>query len=196
MSDGAHNLDPRLLPEQGQPARSASHRAKGQKGSGESRPGVGPLQLERRAVARGRHDDAPAKPGETRPQEPADLERELMSAAEQMKESGGAGDGSGEVSGLGRHRGVGRRLSDSLRSAEEGELTKEQFLFLMAIEGFKRENNAPFPAWTDVLEVVRLLGYRKTMPSELTLRNAEDWTEKPDGASNVRPKGFHRRLAA
>lgn len=88
--------------------------------------------------------------------------------------------------GLERRRGPGRRLSDFTRSAEEGELTSEQFLFVMAIEAFKRSNDRMFPTWCDVLEVVRLLGYRKTMPSELNLRNAEDWRESPLSPSNVR----------
>jgi hypothetical protein len=98
-------------------------------------------------------------------------------------------------SGLERRRGVGRRLSDFTRSAEEGELTKEQFLFLMAIEAFKKGNDKAFPTWTDVLEVVRLLGYRKTMPMELTLRNAEDWREPHNSPSNVRPDRWHERAA-
>jgi hypothetical protein len=87
-----------------------------------------------------------------------------------------------------RRRGPGRRLSDFTRSAEEGQLTPEQFLFLMAIDEFKRANGMSFPSWTDVLEVVRLLGYRKTMPCEFRMSRAEDWTEKADAASNVRPK--------
>ena len=61
------------------------------------------------------------------------------------------------------------------------------FLFLMAVDGFKRANGKMYPSWTDVLEVIRLLGYRKTMPSEIKLSNAEDWLEKPDTPSNVRP---------
>ncbi len=89
-------------------------------------------------------------------------------------------------SGLERRRGPGRRRSDFLRSAEEGEMNKEQFLFLLAIDTFKRTNGKTFPTWTDVLEIVRLLGYRKTMPSELALPRVEDWTEKPDTPSNVR----------
>ena len=89
-------------------------------------------------------------------------------------------------SGLERRRGPGRRRSDFLRSAEEGEMTKEQFLFLLAIDTFKKQNGKTFPTWTDVLEVVRLLGYRKTMPSELSLPRVEDWTEKPDTPSGVR----------
>ena len=88
--------------------------------------------------------------------------------------------------GLERRRSAGRRLSDFTRSAEEGELTQEQFLFLMAIDAFKRANDTSFPTWTDVLEIVRLLGYRKTMPSEITLRAAEDWREPPVAPSGVR----------
>jgi hypothetical protein len=98
------------------------------------------------------------------------------------------------LSGLERARGAGRRLSDFSRRAEEGELTSEQFLFVMAIEEFKRGNHKTYPAWTDVLEVVRLLGYRKTQPSEIQLRNAEDWREKADAPSNVRPQGWERRF--
>jgi hypothetical protein len=102
--------------------------------------------------------------------------------------------GDGAYTGLERRRGAGRRLSDSLRAAEEGELTREQFLFVKAIDAFKRSNNVQFPTWTDVLEVIRLLGYRKTMPSELNLPACEDWKETGDGPSNVRPRGFERRL--
>ena len=88
--------------------------------------------------------------------------------------------------GLERRRGPGRRLSDFAKSAEEGELTQEQFLFVMAIDAFKKANDVWYPSWTDVLEVVRLLGYRKTMRSELDLTSAEDWRETPDADSNVR----------
>ncbi|MEM9065879.1 MAG: hypothetical protein AAGB51_10365 [Planctomycetota bacterium] len=90
-------------------------------------------------------------------------------------------------SGLDRRRGPGRRLSDFTKAAEEGEMTKEQFLFLMAIDEFKKANDKAFPTWTDVLEIIRLLGYRKTMPMEIALRNAEDWREAANTASNVRP---------
>ncbi|MEE2719741.1 MAG: hypothetical protein VX727_08140 [Planctomycetota bacterium] len=87
---------------------------------------------------------------------------------------------------LERRRGPGRRRSDFLRSAEEGEMTEEQFLFIQAIDAFKRVNGKTFPTWTDVLAVVRKLGYRKTMPSELTLSNqTADWTEAPNGSSGV-----------
>lgn len=94
---------------------------------------------------------------------------------------------------LDRRRGAGRRLSDFTRSAEEGEMTKEQFMFLMAIDEFKKANRKSYPTWTDVLEVVRLLGYRKTMSSEINLTRAEDWRESADAPSNVRPDRWAER---
>ena len=92
------------------------------------------------------------------------------------------------VEGLDRRRGPGRRLSESLKAAEEGQLTSEQFLFVMAINSFKQANKVHYPAWTDVLEVIRLLGYRKTQESELKLRNAVDWTEEASAPTGVRPE--------
>jgi hypothetical protein len=87
---------------------------------------------------------------------------------------------------LERRRGPGRRLSDFVRDAEEGEMNKEQFMFLMAIDAFKRVNGKSFPSWSDVLEVVRKLGYRKTMASEINLGGrVEDWRERADAPSNT-----------
>ena len=103
---------------------------------------------------------------------------------------------SNEATGLERKRGRGRRLSEFTKSAEEGEMTPEQFLFLMAIDAFKKGNDRMFPTWTDVLEVVRLLGYRKTMGSELNLSNAEDWRESPHTPANVRPERWATRFTA
>ena len=40
-------------------------------------------------------------------------------------------------------------------------MTDEQFEFLLAIEEYKRKNARPFPTWTEVLEVIKALGYRK-----------------------------------
>jgi hypothetical protein len=104
----------------------------------------------------------------------------------------------GSPTGLERRRGPGRRLSDFVKAAEEGEMTQEQFLFLMAIEGFKKANNKVYPSWTDVLEVLRLLGYRKTLASQIKLRNATDWTEAADAPAEVRrePAPARRNKAA
>jgi hypothetical protein len=63
--------------------------------------------------------------------------------------------------GLDRRRGPGRRRSDERRAAEEGQMSGEQFEFLMAIDEYKRKNARPFPTWTEVFEVIKTLGYRK-----------------------------------
>lgn len=91
------------------------------------------------------------------------------------------------ATGLERRRGPGRRRSDFARAAEEGEMSNEQFMFVTAIDAFKRVNNKPFPSWSEVLEVIRKLGYRKTCASGLNLPNAEDWTEAPDAAAFSTP---------
>ncbi len=62
---------------------------------------------------------------------------------------------------LDRRRGPGVRRSDDRRAAEEGQMTDEQFAFVMAVDQYKKQNNKPFPSWTEVLEIVQTLGYRK-----------------------------------
>jgi len=63
--------------------------------------------------------------------------------------------------GLDRRRGPGRRLTDERKSAEQGQMSDEQFEFLLAIDEYKRKNKRPFPTWTEVLEVIKAMGYRK-----------------------------------
>jgi len=63
--------------------------------------------------------------------------------------------------GFDRRRGPGRRRTDERKCAEEGEMTDEQFEFIMAVDQYKRANRRPFPTWTEVLEVIKALGYRK-----------------------------------
>jgi len=71
--------------------------------------------------------------------------------------------------GLDRRRGPGRRLTDERKSAEEGNMSDEQFEFLMAVQEYKNKNAKPFPTWTEVLEVIKALGYRKVAePQSLT----------------------------
>lgn len=63
--------------------------------------------------------------------------------------------------GLDRRRGPGIRRSEDRKSAEEGQMSDEQFEFIMAIDEYKRNNSRPFPTWTEVLEIIKALGYRK-----------------------------------
>jgi hypothetical protein len=80
------------------------------------------------------------------------------------------------ATGLERRRGPGRRRSDDRKAAEEGEMTAEQFEFCMAIQTYKKVNKKMYPTWTEVLEVVRQLGYRKVMPREIKLENVPEPT--------------------
>ncbi len=63
--------------------------------------------------------------------------------------------------GLDRRRGPGRRLTDERKAAEQGQMSDEQFEFLLAIEEYKQQNATRFPTWTEVFEVIKALGYRK-----------------------------------
>ena len=97
--------------------------------------------------------------------------------------------------GLERRRGPGRRLSDFAKAAEEGEMNVEQFLFIQAVDAFKRANDKPFPTWTEVLEVIRKLGYRKTCEMEINLPQCEDWTEPADAPAFEQPADDERDAA-
>ena len=88
--------------------------------------------------------------------------------------------------GLDRRRGPGRRRSDDRKAAEEGHMSDEQFEFLMAIDEYKRANSRPFPTWTEVLEIVKALGYRKVADpqplaesrSQGNAEQVDDWAAK------------------
>jgi hypothetical protein len=79
-----------------------------------------------------------------------------------------------EDTGLERRRGPGRRLADDRRSAEEGEMTSEQFEFVMAVETYKKVNKRMYPTWTEVLEVIQHLGYRKVAHRNIELPNVPE----------------------
>jgi len=70
--------------------------------------------------------------------------------------------------GLDRRRGPGIRRPEARRAAEEGEMTPAQFEFLQAINEYKKVNKRPFPTWSEVLDVMHALGYRKVAePSDI-----------------------------
>jgi hypothetical protein len=81
-----------------------------------------------------------------------------------------------DTTGLERRRGPGRRRSDDRKAAEEGEMTNEQFEFCMAIETYKKVNKKMFPTWTEVLEVITQLGYRKVLARNIKLENCPEPT--------------------
>jgi hypothetical protein len=74
--------------------------------------------------------------------------------------------------GLDRRRGPGKRRSDDRRAAEEGQMSDEQFHFVMAIDEYKKANARPFPTWTEVLEIIKALGYRKVADPQSLSKSA------------------------
>jgi hypothetical protein len=43
----------------------------------------------------------------------------------------------------------------------EKDYSEEEIIFMKAMDQYKRANRRPFPTWSEVLEVLRSLGYRK-----------------------------------
>jgi hypothetical protein len=76
--------------------------------------------------------------------------------------------------GLERRRGAGIRRTDDRRAAEEGEMHTDQFEFVMAVEAYKKVNKKLYPTWTEILEVVKQLGYRKVQTREVDLENVPE----------------------
>jgi hypothetical protein len=59
-----------------------------------------------------------------------------------------------------RHVGERRRQIDPTTC--ERDYNDEEIVFMKAMDQYKRDNRRPFPTWSEVLEVLRALGYRKT----------------------------------
>ena len=58
-----------------------------------------------------------------------------------------------------RHEGERRRQVDPTTC--EKDYNDEEIIFMKAMDQYKRANRRPFPTWSEVLEVLRALGYRK-----------------------------------
>jgi hypothetical protein len=43
----------------------------------------------------------------------------------------------------------------------EREYNDEEIIFMKSMDQYKRDNRRPFPTWSEVLEVLRALGYRR-----------------------------------
>ncbi|HLW63844.1 MAG TPA: hypothetical protein VKS79_00905 [Gemmataceae bacterium] len=52
-----------------------------------------------------------------------------------------------------------RRLIDPTTC--ERDYTDDEIEFMKAMDQYKRDNRRPFPTWSEVLEVLQALGYRK-----------------------------------
>jgi hypothetical protein len=64
-----------------------------------------------------------------------------------------------------RQGGTERRQGERRRQVDpttcERDYTVDEIDFMRAMDHYKRVNRRPFPTWSEVLEVVRALGYRK-----------------------------------
>jgi hypothetical protein len=58
-----------------------------------------------------------------------------------------------------RNQGERRRQVDPTTC--ERDYTDEEIVFMKAMDQYKRDNRRPFPTWSEVLEVLYSLGYRK-----------------------------------
>jgi len=47
------------------------------------------------------------------------------------------------------------------RRGRAEEIDQEVLEFIQAIDEFKRKQNKPFPSWSDILRILKELGYRK-----------------------------------
>ena len=64
-----------------------------------------------------------------------------------------------------------RRLIDPTTC--ERDYTDDETEFMKAMDRYKRENRRPFPTWSEVLEVLRSLGYRRVAePTDLPGRGS------------------------
>src|SRR5438874_9123124 len=65
-----------------------------------------------------------------------------------------------------RERGERRRQVDPTTC--ERDYNDDEIIFMKAMDKYKRDNRRPFPTWSEVLEVLRALGYRKIAePSQM-----------------------------
>lgn len=123
-------------------------------------------------------DKRQAGEGEDRRKSLADRRTGLDRRQQTRAEAGYTGperrQGERRDTGLERRRGPGRRRSDERKSAEEGEMDAHQFEFVMAIETYKKVNRRLYPTWTEILEVVHQLGYRKVLPRDIKLPNVPE----------------------
>ena len=60
----------------------------------------------------------------------------------------------------------------------ERDYNNDEIEFMKAMDQYKRDNRRPFPTWSEVLEVMRALGYRKVA----------DQTQMPGLGSSMPPK--------
>lgn len=67
---------------------------------------------------------------------------------------------------MGTKQAVGKPARPERKSRFSTAVDQEALEFIKAIEEYKAEKGRPFPSWTEVLEIVKKMGYRKVEPPE------------------------------
>jgi hypothetical protein len=79
-----------------------------------------------------------------------------------------------------------RRLIDPTTC--ERDYSDDETEFMKAMDRYKRENRRPFPTWSEVLEVLRSLGYRRVAePTELPGRGGSGVVPAPGTPPGATP---------
>lgn len=78
--------------------------------------------------------------------------------------------------GVERRTGESRRKTQRRREIDpttcERDYSLDEVEFMSAMDNYKRRSGRPFPTWSEVLEVVRSLGYRKVeAPNEIIIKS-------------------------
>jgi hypothetical protein len=78
--------------------------------------------------------------------------------------------------GIERRSGEARRKAQRRREIDpttcERDYSIDEVEFMNAMDTYKRRSGRPFPTWSEVLEVVRSLGYRKVeAPTEIVIKS-------------------------
>jgi len=123
----------------------------------------------RRRAARQRNEQRVVVPGE-QSVEAADMVRPVASVRPVVSESAGQRllreDEASE-----RREIIERRRMDRRRQIDpttcERDYSDQQIEFMRAMDDYKRKSGRPFPTWSEVLEVLLSLGYRKVADPSL-----------------------------
>ena len=99
---------------------------------------------------------------------PVDSEGDRMSGGERRRKPTGADRRKRSIPvAVERRSGKDRREKEGERRRQvdpttcEKDYSDEEIVFMKAMDLYKRANRRPFPTWSEVLEVLRALGYRK-----------------------------------
>jgi hypothetical protein len=121
------------------------------------------LETLQETIAEARADDGRRAGAERRSGRPSNYGGPERRDADSRRSGIERRDGRQRRAGLDRRYAL-RRNEDQQafqKRVEEGELTLEEIEFVRAVDRYKRKFNRPFPTWSEVLAIVKELGYTR-----------------------------------